>query len=644
MPMKNLFKYSIMIIEFCWSLIKFLFKLMQSLAILFITLIPSIFSAIYWGVILWLGYVFFLVISIYVVFAVLESFNIFPPGDKTTALILSGVFYLGLIIILFKTKKLSWGKILAWESFAEGMLKIIEIWEDNNTQKPLSWTADLLNGQEKNIQYANNGNDQIGSTTKNTQGDTELLNYVEELLKENEKPDNKERAIRILENLAEKGLPQAQVRLSYLYLGNKGICQNHGRAFHWASMAANKKIPEGLFNLGLFYTEGIGTKVDYELAYNSLLMASKMYTSNEDKGECYIRLGDFVRHGVGRDINLEQALSLYSTALEHGNEEAKIKVKETQEIIARQHSDPAFSLEQAERLRWGRGTDKNAFLAIPFYERAARLGDSYSQTELAYFFMGNDGIACDYSKVYYWATKASGKTAEANYYLAFCYHHGYGVGENGPSALNCYMNFINGNVPDSEYLKRLKARAKYQIGCLHRDGKCGATDYLKALEWFELAQQAGYVEAEKAAKEVRDYLEQQKNKSNKESFKLISCPGCSVNIRIPTPVPTAIIRCKACNVRLSIKQDNHGNIHVLLLNDTKQKGEQSSDMPMTLEDAARILGVTIHDDLSIIKNAWRTLRGQYHPDKLNQMGDKLKELAEIESKKINKAYQILSNR
>ena len=518
-----------------------------------------------------------------------------------------------------------------------------------------SWIADQLHilaniirpkekAKANNTQQTNYTSHQAAPKNQNQPNDAELFNIANKLTVDGETVENIKRGIEIFENLANKGSLAAQVNLSCIYASNNEVIRNPARAYFWASLAAKNNEPNGYFNLGNFYSKGVGTEVDYEKAYNSYLMASSIYTRNKDKGDCFIRLGNIVRHGLGRDINLEQALSLYNSALVYGNEEARIKVKETQEIIARQNSDPAFSLEQAERLRWGHGTDRNVLLAIPFYEQAARLGDSYSQTELAYFYMGNEGVACDYPKAYYWATKASGKSGEANYYLAFCYHYGYGVGENGPSALNCYMNFINANLPDSEYLKSLKARAKYQIGCLYRDGKCGAADHLRALEWFKLAQQAGYEGAEKAAKEVRDYLEQQKNKSNKESYKLISCPGCSVNIRIPAPVPTAIIRCKACNVRLSIKQDNHGNIHVLLLNDTKQKGEQSSDMPMTLEDAARILGVTIHDDLSIIKNAWRTLRGQYHPDKLNQMGDKLKELAEIESKKINKAYQMLSNR
>ena len=590
-----------------------------------------------WFVIYWIGMasaIFFLTFMVcFLVLSIILKFFGYdlPKGDPKFLVTLS--FFIITLSIMPFVKKNTQKRVVYNRRWVANQLRAAAV---------------IIRPKEKvnaaNTRHADFANNQPPSKNQNQPNDDEIVTQALELLNDNGNPENIERAVKILENLAEKGDSWAQVKLSYLYLGNKGVVQNFNRAFHWATIAARNNNPDGLFNLGLFYTEGIGTKIDYELAYNSLLMASKIYTGNEDKSKCYIRMGNFVRHGLGRDINLEQALSLYSSALMYGNEDVRIKVKETQEMIARQNSDPAFSLEQADRLRWGNGTDKNVFLAIPFYEQAARLGDSYSQTELAYFYMGHEGVECDYPKAYHWATKASAKSVEANYYLAVCYHYGYGVGKNGTIALSYYMNFVNGNVPDNEYLKRLKAIAKYRVGCLYRDGDCGPVDNIKALEWFDLAQQAGFEGADKAAKEVRDYLEQKKKKSNNETHKLINCPACSINIRIPNPVPTAIIRCKACNTRLSIKQDGHGTIHVLLLNDAKRKEGPSGDMPMTLEDAARILGVSINDELSIIKNAWRTLRGQYHPDKLNQMGDKLKELAEEESKKINKAYQILSQR
>lgn len=642
-------RFLVNIIYLIWRVTKYWIKFIWTVAVLFALTIASVLSALFWLGVACLGFYLFIPITMVILIIVAEVFSINPPGDKNILVFWAGVAYLFILIAIFKFKKVSWTRIFGIDWVGLKLISLTSIWDDN------CYTKRFLIRLTDKIGYSQEINSNIKREDDDQDNENLIINKLWQALDSEIDDEKIKHIIEILEKYADKGNSDAQVKLSYLYLGKKArlgslylgkknITENPDRAFYWASVAAKRNVSAGLFNLGLFYKEGIGTTIDYDLAYNSFILASKEYSSNEGKGKCFIELGDFSRYGLGRDINLDQALSYYNNAMKYGNKNARAKVYETQKLIDKKNNDPDFILEQAERLRRGLGTEKDVDSALPFYLKAANLGNVYSQTELAYFYLGNEGISADYPKAYYWATKASEKNPEAKYYLAVCYDFGLGVKENGPSALMCYLNFINANTSDSDYMSYIKAKSKYYVGCIYRDGKCGSIDMYKALEWFELARESGYEDAEQAANEVRESLERQNNKSSNELYKLIDCPSCRVNIRIPTPVPTAIIRCKACNVRLSIKQDNHGNIHVLLLNDTKQKGEQSSDMPMTLEDAARILGVSIHDDLSIIKNAWRTLRGQYHPDKLNQMGDKLKELAELESKKINKAYQILSNR
>lgn len=40
-----------------------------------------------------------------------------------------------------------------------------------------------------------------------------------------------------------------------------------------------------------------------------------------------------------------------------------------------------------------------------------------------------------------------------------------------------------------------------------------------------------------------------------------------------------------------------------------------------------------------IRRSYKTLMSQYHPDKVAELGDELKRLAERKSKEINSAYQ-----
>jgi len=57
-----------------------------------------------------------------------------------------------------------------------------------------------------------------------------------------------------------------------------------------------------------------------------------------------------------------------------------------------------------------------------------------------------------------------------------------------------------------------------------------------------------------------------------------------------------------------------------------------------------ILGLSGSVTFGDVKSRYRTLVAQYHPDKVNHLGPKLKEVAEEEMKKINEAYKFFEDR
>lgn len=63
------------------------------------------------------------------------------------------------------------------------------------------------------------------------------------------------------------------------------------------------------------------------------------------------------------------------------------------------------------------------------------------------------------------------------------------------------------------------------------------------------------------------------------------------------------------------------------------------DPPDMDKKYGRILGLTGKVKCEDVKHRWRKLSKQYHPDNVNHLGPKLKELAEKEMKDINEAYQ-----
>lgn len=54
-----------------------------------------------------------------------------------------------------------------------------------------------------------------------------------------------------------------------------------------------------------------------------------------------------------------------------------------------------------------------------------------------------------------------------------------------------------------------------------------------------------------------------------------------------------------------------------------------------------VLGVARNSSIDEIRQKYRALVTQYHPDKVNHLGPKLKQLAEDEMKRINEAYEFL---
>ena len=67
------------------------------------------------------------------------------------------------------------------------------------------------------------------------------------------------------------------------------------------------------------------------------------------------------------------------------------------------------------------------------------------------------------------------------------------------------------------------------------------------------------------------------------------------------------------------------------------------DMPATLEEACAVLGTDPGLDIAVYKKAWKQEALRYHPDKTREFGERLQQYAEVEMKRINKAWEIIKN-
>ncbi len=130
------------------------------------------------------------------------------------------------------------------------------------------------------------------------------------------------------------------------------------------------------------------------------------------------------------------------------------------------------------------------------------------------------------------------------------------------------------------------------------------------------------------------------NKENKsDNSKIIRCPYCKKKIRIRFPVPKKKGKCPACSGSFGIKEDDRGNIKAEKEEPT-HKTSYSNGQSST-EEYYKILGVSPTATPDEVRAAYRKKIREYHPDKVAGLGEKLKQMADEESKQINKAYSEL---
>jgi hypothetical protein len=86
----------------------------------------------------------------------------------------------------------------------------------------------------------------------------------------------------------------------------------------------------------------------------------------------------------------------------------------------------------------------------------------------------------------------------------------------------------------------------------------------------------------------------------------------------------------------------YGVIHLVLNKPTPPAAPpkpQSPAPPVFAPNWTRVLELPADASLEAIREAYRRLMGQYHPDKVASLGRELRELAEVKSKEISVAYQ-----
>jgi len=123
-------------------------------------------------------------------------------------------------------------------------------------------------------------------------------------------------------------------------------------------------------------------------------------------------------------------------------------------------NDVAAQRNIGHLFRWGQGVEKNIETAMQWYRRAAELGFSRAQANLAAIYLqGEEGVAVNYDEAHKWfAAAAIQGHAVAQYNLGLMFELGLGVEKSEAKALGWYNLAAKSGQPEA--LERLSQLVK----------------------------------------------------------------------------------------------------------------------------------------------------------------------------------------
>ena len=120
------------------------------------------------------------------------------------------------------------------------------------------------------------------------------------------------------------------------------------------------------------------------------------------------------------------------------------------------------------------------------------------------------------------------------------------------------------------------------------------------------------------------------------NVRTISCPACSQHIKFTLPLSGNKAICRKCSAHFKLDVDEHRNIYI-----TEIKPAEDEQNLKSLEECYLVLEVTADAIPMDIKAAYKKKISEYHPDRVENLGTKIKQVARDETRKINIAYAML---
>ncbi|MBR6061622.1 MAG: SEL1-like repeat protein, partial [Spirochaetales bacterium] len=341
-----------------------------------------------------------------------------------------------------------------------------------------------------------------------------------------------DKAIPLLENLADNGNDDAQKELAEIYsdreeydkafiLYKKSANQNNaealyqlGRLYYFGKCPSDPKddadisaficfrkavslnVDDAKTFLGLCYLEGRGTEIDYIEAVKLLKQTSNYDSQSQaNLGYCYL-------YGFGVRQNYKKAVHLFRKAIKNeeqpiaqnnlgmcymngwGVEQDYNKALRLFRKAAKQDIPLAKSNLGYCYLN-GFGVEQNYDKAVKMFRIAAKANISLAQNNIGICYLYGFGVEKNYDKAFHWFSIANKQNiSKAQYNLGICYLYGYGTDEDHNKAFYYF----------SSSLKHGDDNAKYYLGICYLNGYGVEEDDIEAIKWFWESEEQGDID------------------------------------------------------------------------------------------------------------------------------------------------------
>lgn len=333
--------------------------------------------------------------------------------------------------------------------------------------------------------------------------------------------------LKLYQQAAKQGLPQAKLALAYYYVGAKHSAKRRQWAFEVANQLANKGDAMAVFLLALMYDRGIGVSKKRAKAIKLYALASQHNNPLAD-----FILGSYYYLGAGVSKDAVKAVALLTQAADK-----KLAFAEYNLAIIRHQQQPAGNFERllhqaaaknylpaklllADYNVLHHSDDQKLKVAADSYAQLASRGYAQAQLRLAYLYEHGIYFRRSYSEAVYWYQQAAKQDNQlAQYLVANMYQLGKLGQPNLTAAKRWYRRAAKqglvvaqlalGYLEDSQLhqykaavdwyqqaAKQGNVMAQYNLALIYAYGKGVKVDYQQAYDWFLQAANAGYAPAQ----------------------------------------------------------------------------------------------------------------------------------------------------